>query len=63
MKSVGTKKEVFDGLARKTSGGLTKDDLTLNKSGKVVSKRQQQRGKELYSQYSDVLKKNEFKSK
>ena len=37
-KKVGTKDEVWNGLCKKTSGGLTKKDLKLNKSGKVVSK-------------------------
>ena len=38
-KKVGTKDEVWNGVCQKTSGGLTKKDLKLNKKGKVVSKR------------------------
>ena len=37
--AVGTKREVFLGLARHTSGGLTKADLMKNRSGKIVSRR------------------------
>jgi DVNP family len=38
MKKRGNKEEVFHGLAMKTSGGLTKANLILNKRGKVVSR-------------------------
>jgi len=37
--AVGTKREVFMGLAKHTPGGLTKSDLMKNKSGKIVSRR------------------------
>ena len=37
---VGTKRQVWNGTAAKTSGGLTKSDLMQNKHGKVVSKKQ-----------------------
>ena len=35
---VGTRQEVWDEKAFKTSGGLTKTDLIINKHGKVISK-------------------------
>lgn len=35
----GTRAEVYAELSFKTSGGLTKDDLILNKYGKIVSKK------------------------
>jgi len=35
----GTRTEVYNELSFKTSGGLTKDDLILNKYGKIVSKK------------------------
>jgi len=35
----GTRAEVYNELSFKTSGGLTKDDLILNKYGKIVSKK------------------------
>lgn len=34
----GTRQEVWDGIAYRTSGGLTKNDFTMNRVGKVVSK-------------------------
>lgn len=37
--AVGNKREVFMGLAKHTSGGLTKKDLMRNKSGRIVSRR------------------------
>lgn len=36
---VGTMRRVWSGTADKTTGGLTKKDLCLNKRGKVVSKK------------------------
>ena len=36
----GTKKQVYNGTAHRTAGGLTKADLVLSKQGKPVSKRQ-----------------------
>ena len=45
VKAVGSKKDVYEGKAKKTAGGLTKGDLTINKrTGKVVSKKQQKAG-------------------
>jgi len=40
---------VYKGQFRKTSGGLTKDQLTKNKDGKIVSKRLQAHGKKSYA--------------
>lgn len=37
-KTIGTRAEVWHGTAKKTSGGLQKDDLLKNKSGRIVSK-------------------------
>lgn len=39
MKTVGSRASVIHGNAMKTSGGLTKSDLTRNKSGSIVSKK------------------------
>ena len=39
MQNVGSRASVMYGLAKKTSGGLTKDDLMYNKKGKIVSKK------------------------
>merc|ERR1712199_56080 len=40
---------VFSGLREKTSGGLTKDKLTKNKAGKVVSKAMSAAAKKRYA--------------
>lgn len=45
-KKKGSKEEVFNGDAIETSGGLRKDDLVLNKRGKIVSKKKSEYGKE-----------------
>ena len=37
--NIGSRAQVMHGTARKTSGGLGKDDLTYNKSGSIVSKK------------------------
>lgn len=45
----GSKAQVWHGTASKTSGGLTKSDLTISaSSGKIVSRKQQAHGKKIY---------------
>ena len=44
-KTVGDKREVWDGVAMKTSGGLKKSDLVQNKRGRIVSRRKQAAGR------------------
>jgi hypothetical protein len=46
MSTIGTKHEVWFGQAEHTPGGLVKKDLTISKSGCVVSKAQQSAGKD-----------------
>ncbi len=38
-KTIGTRAEVYHGTARRTSGGLTKNELMLNKHGRIVSRK------------------------
>jgi hypothetical protein len=38
MYTVGSRRQVFNGFAKHTSGGLTKTDLKQNKHGCIVSK-------------------------
>lgn len=38
MHTIGTRAQVWHGNAKKTSGGLTKSDLFMNKAGRIVSK-------------------------
>jgi hypothetical protein len=40
MASVGTREQVWNGSAGKTSGGLSKNDLMMSKTGHIVSKKQ-----------------------
>merc|ERR1719324_1368533 len=44
----GAKARVFSGKKAKTSGGLTKGDLKVNKNGKVVSKAASDRAKKMF---------------
>merc|ERR1711939_156069 len=48
-KGVCAKSSVFSGTKVKTASGLKKSNLTMNKRGKVVSKKQHAAGKKAYS--------------
>jgi hypothetical protein len=50
------KRLVYEGVYKKTRGGLTQKDLTLNRLGKVVSRKKLQQGKKL--QQANPYKKN-----
>lgn len=39
---VGTKRQVYNGTAKQTAGGLTLSELMKNKHGKIVSKKKHQ---------------------
>merc|ERR1719384_309620 len=45
---VGSMRRVWSGTADRTKGGLTKKDLTENKHGKIVSKKQSAQAKKKY---------------
>ena len=48
----GTRFEVFDSeTAQMTRGGLTKADLMMSRSGKIVSKKKSQSAKALYEKF------------
>ena len=47
----GSRDEVWGGSCNCTRGGLYKKDLMQNGKGKIISKKQHQRGKILYNQY------------
>ena len=47
-KTVGKKWQVFKGTRLRTVGGLTKADLAISKSGKVVSKKKLERGRKMF---------------
>lgn len=44
IKSIGSRIDVWNNRARKTSGGLMKKDLMINKEGKIISRRLHKRG-------------------
>lgn len=48
-------KEVWEGKRTKTPGGLTKKDLTLSKSGRIVSKKRQKQGRALAKAFPPQL--------
>lgn len=39
MKTIGSRAEVWHGTAIRTSGGLRKQDLIMNKNGRIVSRK------------------------
>ena len=39
MRKYGSRQEVWDNLCTMTRGGLTKDDLMMSKTNKIVSKK------------------------
>ena len=45
IKATGSRAEVFHGNARHTSGGLTRNDLKMNKRGEIVSVKASNRAK------------------
>lgn len=47
--TAGQRRQVWEGRALKTKGGLTKTDLRENKQGKIVSKRASSAGKRAFS--------------
>ena len=61
-KGKGAKARVFSGKKEKTASGLTKEKLTRNKRGKVVSKAASAQGKKMWVKnglkaWSDAVKK------
>jgi len=64
MMTTGTRAQVYHGTAMKTSGGLTKKDLFMNKRGRIVSRRASAAGKKAFSRLAKLgfaPKKGQFK--
>ena len=59
VKKYGSRNEVFDGDAEKTRGGLTKEDLMLSKTGKIVSKKKSLAALASYTKYGFAKRKEE----
>ena len=55
LQARGTREAVWAGTARKTSGGLTKDDLMMNPRGKLVSIKQSNAAKARYPELKAKL--------
>ena len=51
MRKYGNRQDVYNGEAEKTRGGLTKDDLMLSKTGKIVSKKKSIAAAESYKKF------------
>ena len=49
---------MFNGIARRTFGGLLKKDLRLNKNGRIVSVRKSDIAKRLYAERGGIRKKH-----
>ena len=48
MLKYGDRNSVWNGEAKQTRGGLTKEDLIMSKSGKIVSKKKSESARALY---------------
>ena len=61
-KTIGTRAEVYHGTARRTSGGLTKGELMMNKHGRIVSKKKHNTAKREMRlvKYGFLTKKGKF---
>ena len=64
MQSTGSRAQVWHGTAKKTSGGLTKTHLMMNKHGRIVSRKKHASGKKTIKNLKKlgyIAKKGEFK--
>lgn len=64
MQTNGTRAQVWHGTAKKTSGGLTKQHLMMNKHGRIVSKKKHALGKKTIKHLKKlgyIAKKGQFK--
>jgi len=62
--TIGSKAQVFHGTAKRTVGGLKKEDLMQTNSGRIVSKKQHAAGKKAIQRLRNagyIAKKGEFK--
>lgn len=56
IKKRGSKKEVYEGLALQTGGGLRKADLIINKRGQIVSKKRSEQGAKQFKNIEKYIK-------
>jgi hypothetical protein len=57
--SVGSYRQVFHGSAIRTSGGLSKSDIMMNKRGRLVSKKKHKSGLKIFKKYRRNLMDNQ----
>jgi hypothetical protein len=57
----GSRRQVWNGSAEMTAGGLKKEDLDRNKRGRIVSKKKTSRMSAVYNDSDDEPKKEEPK--
>ena len=57
IKKFGDRISVWEGLASMTRGGLTKDDLVMSKTGKLVSKKKSEIAKKNYAEFGFAKRK------
>ena len=56
---IGSRSQVWNGTALKTSGGLKKGDLIKNKRGRIVSRKRQEAGRRAFKKNQLVPKTKE----
>ena len=57
MRKYGSRQEVWDGLCTMTRGGLSKDDLIMSKTNKIVSKKKSEAAKISYDKFGFAKRK------
>ena len=63
VKRYGTRNDVFEGIAEKTRGGLTREDLMLSKTGKIVSKKKSLAAKASYEKFGFAKRQKDEENK
>ena len=63
MRKYGTRQEVYNLEAQKTRGGLTKADLMVSKTGKIVSKKKSMAAAESYKKFGFKKRQAEVEEK
>ena len=58
MLKYGDRNAVWSGEAKQTRGGLTKDDLIMSRTGKIVSKKKSESAKAFYVKNDGFKRKN-----
>lgn len=54
VKVRGSKRQVWNGSAKKTAGGLERKDLVQKPDGRIVSRRKSEQGKKLFTRNPQI---------